>query len=216
MKSFKEIANRAKNATFNNLHNYDLIEEASNGLGLTIFDIDDTLFRTTAQIKVMKDGKVVRSLNNQEFNTYKLKPGESFDFGEFRNADKFNKESIPIRPMIAKLKAIMKNAGDSKVIMLTARADFDDKKMFLDTFRKYGIDIDKIYVHRSGNLPGSPSQNKSVIIKKYLDTGKYTRVRLYDDAISNIKMFIRLGKEYPNVKFFPFFVTHDGKIKTIR
>lgn len=216
MKSFKEIANRAKNATFNNLHNYDLIEEVSNGLGLTIFDIDDTLFRTTAQIKVMKDGKVVRSLNNQEFNTYKLRPGESFDFGEFRNADKFNKESIPIRPMIAKLKAIMKNAGDSKVIMLTARADFDDKKMFLDTFRKYGIDIDKIYVHRSGNLSGSPSQNKSVIIKKYLDTGKYTRVRLYDDAISNIKMFIRLSKEYPNVKFFPFFVTHDGKIKTIR
>ena len=63
------------------------------GLGLTIFDIDDTLFRTTAQIKVVKDGREIRSLNNQEFNTYKLQDGESFDFGEFRNAEKFNKES---------------------------------------------------------------------------------------------------------------------------
>ena len=185
-------------------------------LGLTIFDIDDTLFKTTAQIKVVKDGKIIKSLNNQEFNTYKLQPGESFDFGEFQNAEKFNRESIPIEPMIAKLKAIINNAGNSKVIMLTARSDFDNKELFLDTFRKYGIDMSRVHVHRAGNLGGSPSQNKAVWIRKYLDTGKYARVRLYDDAMSNIKMFINLQKEYPDVKFFPYFVTHEGSIKTIR
>jgi hypothetical protein len=189
--------------------------EAKN-LGLTIFDIDDTLFRTTAQIKVVKDGKIIKSLNNQEFNIYKLQPGESFDFGEFQNAEKFNRESIPIEPMIAKLKAIINNAGDSKVIMLTARSDFDNKELFLDTFRKYGIDMNRVHVHRAGNLGGSPSQNKAVWIRKYLDTGDYARVRLYDDAMSNIKMFISLQQEYPNVKFFPYFVTHEGSIKTIR
>jgi hypothetical protein len=189
--------------------------EAKN-LGLTIFDIDDTLFRTTAQIKVVKDGKIIKSLNNQEFNTYKLQSGESFDFGEFQNAEKFNRESIPIGPMIAKLKAIINNAGNSKVIMLTARSDFDNKELFLDTFRKYGIDMDRVHVHRAGNLGGSPSQNKAVWIRRYLDTGDYARVRLYDDAMSNIKMFISLQKEYPNVKFFPYFVTHEGSIKTIR
>jgi hypothetical protein len=197
-----------------NTNNNVLIE--AEGLGLTIFDIDDTLFRTTAQIKVVKDGKIVRSLNNQEFNTYQLKPGESFDFGEFQNAEKFNKESIPIEPMIAKLKAIINNAGDSKIIMLTARSDFDNKDLFLDTFRKYGIDMNKVHVHRAGNLGGSPSQNKAVWIRKYLDTGKYARVRLYDDAMSNIKMFIGLQQEYPSIKFFPYFVTHEGTIKTIR
>jgi len=157
------------------------------GLGLTIFDIDDTLFRTTAQIKVVKDGKVVRSLNNQQFNTYQLQPGESFDFGEFRNAEKFNRESIPIKPMIAKLKAIIDNAGNSKVIMLTARSDFDNKELFLDTFRQYGIDMSRVHVHRAGNLGISPAASKAVWIRKYLDTGKYARVRLYDDAMSNIK-----------------------------
>jgi hypothetical protein len=191
------------------------ITEAKN-LGLTIFDIDDTLFRTTAQIKVVKDGKIIKSLNNQEFNIYKLQPGESFDFGEFQNAEKFNRESIPIEPMIAKLKAIINNAGNSKVIMLTARSDFDNKELFLDTFRKYGIDMSRVHVHRAGNLGGSPSQNKAVWIRRYLDTGKYARVRLYDDAMSNIKMFINLQKEYPDVKFFPYFVTHEGSIKTIR
>jgi hypothetical protein len=196
------------------LINKNVFEDSD--LGLTIFDIDDTLFRTTAQIKVVKDGKIIRSLNNQEFNTYQLQPGERFDFGEFQNAEKFNRESIPIEPMLAKLKAILRNAGDSTVIMLTARSDFDDKELFLDTFRKYGIDMSKVHVHRAGNLGGSPSQNKAVWIRKYLDTGKYARVRLYDDAMSNIKMFIELQSEYPDIKFFPYFVTHEGTIKTIR
>jgi FMN phosphatase YigB (HAD superfamily) len=57
---------------------------------LTIFDIDDTLFHTTAKIKVVKDGEVVRTLTNQEFNNYELQDGEDYDFGEFRNAEKSN------------------------------------------------------------------------------------------------------------------------------
>ena len=195
----------------------DSINGKSNaGLGLTIFDIDDTLMHTTAQIKVVKDGRPVRSLTNQEFNTYELKPGEEFDFGEFRNAEKFRRESKPMPRMIAKLKAILANAGDSKIIMLTARADFDDKETFLNTFRDLGIDMSRVHVHRAGNLGGSPAQNKAVWIKKYLDTGKYTRVRLYDDAMSNIKMFNQIAKDYPDIKFYPYLVTHEGGITTIR
>lgn len=186
------------------------------GLGLTIFDIDDTLFHTTAQISVMKDGKVVRTLSNQEYNVYTLQPGESFDYGEFRNAEKFNKESVPIGPMIAKLKAILKNAGDSTVIMLTARNDFDNKELFLDTFKRYGIDMSKIHVHRSGSLGLPSAEGKAVWIRRYLDTGKYGRVRLYDDAMSNLKMLIGLKKEYPNVQFFPYLVTPEGSIRTVK
>jgi hypothetical protein len=186
------------------------------GLGLTIFDIDDTLFHTTAQISVMKGGKVVRTLSNQEYNVYALQPGESFDYGEFRNAEKFNKESVPIGPVIAKLKAILKNAGDSTVIMLTARNDFDNKELFLDTFNRYGIDMSKIHVHRSGSLGLPSAEGKAVWIRKYLDTGKYGRVRLYDDAMSNLQMLIGLKQEYPNVQFFPYLVTPEGGITTIR
>lgn len=187
-------------------------------LGLTIFDIDDTLFHTTAKIKVVKNGNVVKTLDNQQFNNYKLQPGEEFDFGEFRSAEKFNKESQPMDRMIAKLNAILRNAGDSKVIMLTARADFDNKDLFLDTFRKHGINIDLIHVHRAGNLSGDaiPAEKKAVFVRRYLDTGKYGRVRMYDDSMTNLKVFNTLQQEYPNVKFSAYFVNHDGSIRTVK
>ena len=47
------------------------IVEAS-GRGLTIFDIDETLFHTKAKINVKKDGKIVASLTNVEYNNYIL------------------------------------------------------------------------------------------------------------------------------------------------
>jgi hypothetical protein len=194
------------------------INEQSNGKGLTIFDIDETLFRTKALVRIMKDGKVVRSLDNQQYNEYKLQPGESYDYGEFRSAEVFHDTSIPIWSIIKKAKAIIKNAVNvgSKVIIVTARPDFDDKKKFLDTFRRYGIDIDKVYVERSGNLNlGSSAKNKRFIFHKYLRGGKYERVRFFDDAMSNITMFKALAKQYPNVTFEAYHVQHDGSVRKV-
>ena len=194
------------------------LEEAA-GKGLTIFDIDETMFITKAKVHVVKNGKVIKKLDNQEFNTYKKKPGEDYDFGEFKNAEIFNRTSTPIARMINKVKAILKNASKSgsKVIIVTARPDFDNKKIFLDTFKKQGIDIDKIYVERAGNLGSGPAaDNKKVIFKKYLDQKIYKRIRLFDDAMSNLKMFISLQKEYPNVSFEAFLAKHNGSVKKIR
>lgn len=194
------------------------IAEQTRGKGLTIFDIDETLFQTKALVRIMKDGKVVRSLDNQQYNEYKLKPGESYDYGEFRNAKIFHDTSIPIWSMIKKARAIINNAVNavSRVVIVTARADFDDKKKFLDTFRRYGIDIDKVYVERSGNLGlGSSAKNKRFIFHKYLRSGKYERVRFFDDAMSNITMFKALAKQYPDVKFEAYHVQHDGSIRKV-
>lgn len=194
------------------------ITEETKGMGLTIFDIDETLFKTNALVRIMQDGKVVRSLDNQQYNEYKLKPGESYDYGEFKNAQVFNDTSIPIWAMIKKAKAIINNAvnAGSKVIIVTARADFDDKKKFLDTFRRYGIDIDNVYVERAGNLNlGSSAKNKRFIFHKYLRGGKYARVRFFDDAMSNITMFKALQKQYPNVSFESYHVQHDGSVRKV-
>jgi hypothetical protein len=194
------------------------IVEQTRGKGLTVFDIDETLFQTKAMVKIMKDGKVVRSIDNQEYNMYKLKPGESYDYGEFRNAEVFQKTSVPITKMIQKAKAIIKNASasGSKVIIVTARANFDDKKKFLDTFRKYGIDIDKVYVERAGNLNlGSSAKNKRFIFHKYLRGGKYERVRFFDDAMPNLIMFNSLKKKYPDISFEAYHVMHDGSIRKV-
>lgn len=186
---------------------------------LTIFDIDETLFHTKAKVAVVKNGKVVRMLDNQEFNTYKRKPGEEYDFKEFASAEVFRKTSVPVVRMIEKAKAIVKAKKNphSRAIICTARADFDDKKMFLQTFRDHGLPIDDMYVERAGNLGiDSSAEAKKVIFRKYLNTQNYIKSRLYDDAMSNLKAFLELADEYPNVQFEAWFVNHDGSVKRIR
>jgi len=198
---------------------YSFITEAKEGRGLTVFDIDDTLFHTFAKIKVMKDGKEVKQLTNQEFNTYKLKPGESFDFGQFKDAANFRKTSKPITSMISKARAIISNANraGSKVIIMTARADFDNKKEFLQTFKDHGIDIDKVYVERAGNFGSgnSSAKNKRFLFHKYLRSGNYARVRFFDDALSNVTMFKSLQKRYPDISFEAYHVQPDGSIRKV-
>ena len=186
---------------------------------LTIFDIDETLFHTKAKVAVMKDGKVVRMLDNQEFNTYKLKAGESFDFKEFKSAEVFRKTSTPIVRMVEKAKILVKsrNNAASRAIIVTARADFDDKEMFLQTFRDHGLPIDQMHVERSGNLGiSSPAEAKKVVFRKYLNTKNYTKTRLYDDAMSNLKAFLELQEEYPNIEFEAWFVNGDGSVKRVK
>lgn len=170
------------------------------GKGITFIDIDETIFKTFAMIYVIKHGQTIKKLTNQEFNTYELQDEESFDFHEFRDAKFFNKTSIPIPKTIDRIKRIFKNIGDrgSKVVFLTARADFDSKEPFLQKFREHGIPIDNIYVERAGNIKtGTTSQRKEAIVMKYLSTGMYRRVRLIDDDMANIKGFLSIEKRIP-------------------
>ena len=195
------------------------LEEAS-GIGLTMFDVDETMFKTKAKVKVInKNGKVIKKLDNQQFNLYKKKAGEEFDFGEFKNAEVFNRTSTPIARMINKVKVILKNATKkgSKVIIVTARPNFDDKELFLDTFRNQGIDIDKIYVERAGNLGSGPAaENKKVIFRKYLDQKIYKRIRLFDDSMANLKALLSLKKDYPDVSFEAYHAKPNGSVNRIR
>jgi len=193
----------------------EFISESQDSAGLTIWDIDETLFRTKARVHIVNGGKIIKTLGNKQYNTYNLQPGESFDFSEFRDARHFRDTSEPIAKAIRKLIAMHKNikARGSKMIVITARSDFDDRDIFLDTFRQQGIDIDDIHVHRAGNLGAMPSAPaKKIFIKQYLDTGKFTRARLFDDAVSNLQMFKDLVDEYPNIKFEPFLAHADGSM----
>lgn len=198
------------------LKKINLAESENKGAALTVFDIDETLFHTKAKVLVVKNNKVVKELTNQEFNTYKLKSGESFDFQQFRDAKFFNATSVPIERMWRKAKSTLDTVGrrpGSKVIIVTARSDFDDRETFLDTFRKHGLDIDKIHVHRAGNLNLPSGEAKKTIIGQYLATGEFDMVRLFDDAEVNLTSFLSLKQDYPNIKFKAYMVLGDGSVK---
>jgi hypothetical protein len=170
------------------------------GAGLTLIDVDETIFQTKAMIYVMYNGQIINKLSNQDFNTYKLKDGESFDFREFGDAELFSKTSIPIPKTVERIKRMFKHIDvrGSKVVILTARKDFDDKDVFLATFSKIGIPIHNIYVERTGNMStGTVASRKKQVIMKYLNTGNYRRVRLIDDDIHNLTTFLSIKDNLP-------------------
>ena len=176
---------------------------------LVVFDIDDTLVYTQTKVHVVKDGEIVNSLNSHDFTHYKLQPGEEFDFGDFSNAKDFFDNSKPNIPMMSQLKKDI-NTGN-KVVMVTARADFDDKELFLDTFRKFGVDMNKVHVYRAGNSKqGTTEERKKAIIKKLLDKENYSKAIMYDDAKPNLHTFMELKKDHPKTRFYAWHVSLKG------
>lgn len=184
---------------------------------LNVWDIDDTLGKTDAKVVVMKDGKIHKTLAPGEYNHYKLQPGEELDFSQFRSGKIFRDTFKPINNVLDRAKEIVWNQSEnSHSIIITARADFDDHKEFLEAFRDHGFPIDHVYVERSGNLsklkPSSPAHiNKGVILKKYLKTGKWDRVRMWDDHEKNLEMLFKVADLFPNVEAVGYLVK-DGRV----
>ena len=197
------------------------ITEAT-GNGITFIDLDETIFSTFIKIRVIKDKKVVKTLTNVEFRSYKKKEGEEYDFGDYSSSKLFKETSVPIHKTIKRMKnmisKIKKSSKDSRIIILTARTFFDDKELFYSTFKDYGLDLrkDNIKVERNKEGSGNVKKMKSEVIRKYLKSGKYKRVRVIDDSIKNIKAFLELEKEFDGIQFFGLLVKENGTLKRIK
>lgn len=207
--------------------------------GITFVDIDETLFKTFAKILIIKDGKTVGELDNQEFNSYELKDGESYDFQQFRDAKLFKKTSVPIPETINRIKKMLGQIKSqnkkSKIIFLTARASFDNKDVFLSTFKEQGINMDKssVYVERVGDFKGTIPEKKAKVILEYLKTLDYYKVRLIDDHKPNLTVFNDLMENLPKdliekaqkkfdlkdkipFQYFALHIDEKGKLKLIK
>jgi GNAT superfamily N-acetyltransferase len=178
---------------------------------LVIFDIDDTLVNTDTRVNVVKDGQVIKQLNSHDFTHYKLAPGEEFDFGEFKDAREFYTKARPIPGMIKQLKHDI--ATGNRVIMLTARSDFNDRDVFLDTFRRFGINMDQVHVYRAGNLAikAATEEKKKIILKHLLGKEHFDKLIMYDDSVPNLNAFLSLKQEYPWSKFYAWHVDPNGQ-----
>jgi len=176
---------------------------------LIIFDLDDTLFRTAAKILVFNGSKLVKRLSSSEYQSYELANGEHFDYREFKDSSLFYKTSIPISETIETLRNFLNyKVEDSKVIIITARPDLDDKETFLDTFRKFDIAIDKVFIERAGNHRRKTSaENKLIVFEKYVATKKYSEVIIFDDLFENLEAFLSLKIKYPDIVFKAFLVS---------
>jgi len=178
---------------------------------LVIFDIDDTLVNTDTRVNVVQDGKIIKQLNSHDFTHYKLGPGETFDFGAFKDAREFFTKAKPIPGMIRQLKQDI--ATGNRVIMLTARSDFNDRDVFLDTFRRFGIDMDQVHVYRAGNMAikAATEEKKKIILKHLLGKEHFDKLIMYDDSVPNLNAFLSLKQDYPYSKFYAWHVDPNGQ-----
>jgi hypothetical protein len=197
----------------------EFLEEKYNQLH--VFDIDDTLVHPTAKVRIRdQHGNVTHTLNSHQYahhvNNEKLPHGHSYDFSEFRSADKFHDESKPIKPMINKVKELQKDKGNH-IIFNTARSNMDNKKKFLDTFRKHGLDMKKIHVIRAGNITSKESgdQKKARVVSGYVKKHKYQAAHMYDDDKKNLTTFSKLHKMHPNTSFSAHHVQPNGSTHDI-
>jgi hypothetical protein len=162
---------------------------------IILFDLDDTIIDTVAEIGVVKGGKLIKRLPNAEFNDYVLGPGESFDFGEFD--DPILLDQSPFTKYWNTLKREYKKG--THIGILTARSDC---KMIKDFFLKNGIRIkDELVIainDPSLGLTGSIQQKKTEAIRILASVG-YDCFVFFDDNEPNLKSAKSLEKQM-NIK----------------
>ena len=156
---------------------------------ILLFDVDDTLIHTSAQIWIKSPDGSEHSISNQEFNDYKAKPGEEFDFREF-NSQKILDNDIPTKYLNTLKKEYAKG---THIGIITARSDCSLIKKFL---LKKGIDIKTELVFAVNDpqlgLEGSIQEKKAQIIDHLIKAGYETLV-FFDDNEGNLEAAKRLA-----------------------
>jgi len=185
---------------------------------LHFFDIDETVFNTFAKIIVRdKDtGDEITQLTNQQFNSYKLKDNEEFDFSQFGDAALFTGTSKVIKPTLNMVKRAYADKN-SIVFFLTARADFDSNSTFKSAFRAVGLRVNdkRIRFELAGNLQkGTIPQKKEYIIRRQLNRFNPSEVIIYDDHLENVKIADSIAKDFPRTRFRKILIT-NGRAKNI-
>jgi hydroxymethylpyrimidine pyrophosphatase-like HAD family hydrolase len=171
---------------------------------LVIFDLDDTLIKTDAKIKIVdsKTGKILQELTPSEFNFYSNKISNYFlNFDDFECPGILRKARF-IRRIFNKFKKYYSQG--IPVSIVTARSS---SRLVRDFFLSNGIDIHPDLViainDPAHNLEGSISQRKQKAILNLIDEG-YTDLIFFDDNHDNLN----LAKEVEGYK--------NSKIKLVK
>lgn len=159
---------------------------------ILLFDVDDTLIKSDVKVYVVKNGEVVKKLSSTEYNSYKLQPGESFDYSEFEDEDILNNRSVFLKYW----DTLQREYKDGTHIgILTARSN---KDMFYRFFKSNGITIKNELVFAINdpklNLKGNTIEDKKAEVIKRLANWGYKTMVFFDDNEANLKTAKKLEK----------------------
>ena len=138
---------------------------------LAVIDFDDTLVITDAKVRVTNKGLELSTL---EFGKYKRENDDVYDLSDFRTGKLKNPRPTEFFKIIFK-KII---AGDSDVMILTARPQMYDKE--IENFLTKHISLERLIIVGGADTP----EKKKVEIEKRIND--YENIEFFDDSESNI------------------------------
>ena len=149
-----------------------------------VFDFDDTLAFTDANVLVHGPNYEWHRLTPAEFNRYELQDDEYFDFSEFKNPE-YILNGKPTK--LVELASEVYNEGHD-LFILTARSDSiaDAIQEFLSL---YGIKATA--VHCVGDHGSNIARNKRKVLLTIMES--YDKIYFYDDDESNIEAAQEIG-----------------------
>lgn len=159
---------------------------------IILFDVDDTLIHTTARIWIKKNGKLIKKISNKEYNNYKLKSGEEFDFKEFEDPQLLDNERLT-KYWDTLVREYKKG---TRIGIITARGDCNMIRRFI---LKKGIDIHKSLIFATDDpklgLSGTIQQRKAEVISILYNRG-YSTFVFFDDNEGNLESAKALEKVF--------------------
>jgi hypothetical protein len=165
---------------------------------ICVFDLDDTLVKTKAKIKVyQKDtGDLLQSLTPDEFNGYVNLNGHLLDFEDFNDLRLLLSGDL----IQENVKLLKEYAKKYPVGMITARGHLGSVLEFIYE-KKLPIREDLVFVVNDPKEPdeGTVAEKKSRAFEKLIGMG-YDHFIYYDDNKDNLDAAKELESKYP-VKF---------------
>ena len=147
-----------------------------------VFDFDDTLAFTNARVHVLSPcrSQVMASLTPQEFNSVKLRKGESFDFSDF------DRSSLILDGKPSKLIDLARDvfAEGHSVFILTARGD-SASSAIAQWLVDFGIIAKEVHCVGSDN-GGDIAKAKRKVLLSVIEN--FDKVWFFDDDARNIKL----------------------------
>ena len=149
-----------------------------------VFDFDDTLAFTDANVLVYGPNYEWHRLTPAEFNRYELEDGERFDFTEFNNPE------------------YILNGKPTKLVQLAKQVYSEGHDLFILTARKVSI-VDAIQeflsqfgikataVHCVGDHGSDIARSKRKVLLTIMEA--YDKIYFYDDDAANVEAAQEIG-----------------------
>lgn len=164
------------------------LKRINTGNKLVIFDLDDTIVKTRAKVKLIHrhTGKVIKEMTPDEFNRFQLDSKKHvLNFDDFSDPEILRQGKF-IHKIFSKLKSYYKKG--IPVSIVTGRSSSD---LVRDFFLDHGIDIHPQLVIAVGDpqygYKGSIAQKKSQAIKDLIDFG-FKVLTFFDDSEENLRL----------------------------